>query len=254
MRNFSLIALSLSSLVMSLDAFAFSVSPMTLTFSPSGSDAAKVYQVTNETNELLTVEIYATERDKDASGLEISRRTDKAKNSFVIFPSQLIVKAGEKRSVRVAYVGDKSITSEANYRMTFKQVPVKTDNTKKAQRGLQFNIAIAGAVYVTPEAAKPKIVLKSARYVKGSTPAGSKDLLEMVFVNTGGAHRYFERFALKVSTESSPPKTVVIKESKALKGLDGLAMLGNHSMTAQISWPKDIPVGTAVTADVEFNE
>ena len=224
----------------SLSASAFTVSPMSVTFELSGPGATQSFQVSNTTPDAIAVEVSLATRQMDIDGKETQTQPPELESLFLIFPSQVILKPGEKRAVRVSYVGS-ALKKEAAYRLIFEQLPVATEKKEKTNGALiKMLLKYVAAVYVLPPEAKPNLHLKSGLRVPGKS--GQPDQLELVFENTGAAHRVLSGLKLRITTTGPDPKTVTL-EPDSLPTLEGQNVLAGGTRRFEIPWPSAIPKG-----------
>lgn len=189
----SLILLSFSS------AFAFKISPIELNFDTSGRGATQTVKVDNNTKAKIPIEIFAYERNHK-NGKETRVHT----NDFYFFPKQFILKPGEKRNIRVSWMGLRkkgkrlklspmvkgktNITQEKSYRLEIKQVPV---NLKKqeSKTGITFLYNYVASMYVKPPKVKAALLVKSFRKV-------GTNLYMVKIANDGTAHAILSYYNL----------------------------------------------------------
>jgi P pilus assembly chaperone PapD len=181
----------LCSLLFCQASYAFKISPIELTFDTKGRGSTQTIKVENTTKNKIPIEIFAFER-KHYNGKE--KRT--STNDFYFFPKQFILKPGEKRNIRISWMGIRAqgknaklnpmkkgktnITQEKAYRLEVKQVPV---NLKKraAKTGITFLYNYVASLYVKPPKVSADIKPKSFRKV-------GKNLYMVQIQNVGSAH------------------------------------------------------------------
>ena len=222
----------------SLSASAFTVTPMSVTFEPSGPGATQSFQVSNTTADAIAVEVSLATRSMDLNGKETQTQPPELEKLFLIFPSQLVLKPGEKRAVRVSYVGS-ALKTEIAYRLIFEQLPVATEKKEKTNGALiKMLLKYVAAIYVLPPEAKPNLHLKSSARVPGKK--GQPDQIELVFENTGAAHRVLSGLRLRIVTTEPEPKTLTL-EPDSLPMLEGQNVLAGGTRRFEIPWPAALP-------------
>ena len=97
-------------------------------------------------------------------------------DDFIFFPSQFILKAGEKKIVRVRYMKNQILDSESIYRIIAKELDVNLGFDTNTT-GLKFRFSYEGLIFVAPKGLKPN--LKIVSYSK------KDDGLEIVVENIG---------------------------------------------------------------------
>ena len=86
----------------SLSTLAFKFSPMSQTLNPA-KDKNSIFVLENDSNEPIAVQMTIAKRLMDIHGKEIQEEEKKA---VTIYPDQLIVPPGEKRSIKVSWNAD----------------------------------------------------------------------------------------------------------------------------------------------------
>lgn len=169
-------------LFQTIPAQAFRLSPMVVEFAPTGTKATQTFLLENTEKERVAIQLEATTRAMDINGKEQRGET----KDFLIFPEQLSLDAGERRNVRVTYVGKQNLEKEFPFRLIASQLPVdfkKSEANKAASVNLHFLLQYVASIYVGPDSAKPK--LEVAQLVAAKR-AGE---LELVLKNSGTKHR-----------------------------------------------------------------
>ncbi|MGH1467904.1 MAG: hypothetical protein ACRBBP_03360, partial [Bdellovibrionales bacterium] len=224
---FKKIILFWSFFLISLTAEAFKVSPIELNFSNKGKSVVQTILVENTTDAKVPVEIFAYDRIHIA-GKEKRVRT----RDFYYFPKQFILKPGEKRNIRVSWMGirskqapkDKklamkkgktSIAQEKAYRLEIKQVPVNLKKNKAKKTGIKFLYNYVASLYVTPPSAKPNFKVLSYRRI-------SPTRVELAVQNVGGAHDIMAQYNLQTQGDNAMVIDMV-KQEDDVRGINLLA-------------------------------
>lgn len=153
--------------------YAFSLTPMVSEFEVEGSKSSVSFVLQNPSNEDVAIKAQVLARGEDEAGKETRQST----SDFSLFPEQLVLKAGETRNLRVAYMGEKELNQEKAYRLVVEQLPInlkKTVDTKK-RVDLKFMISFVASLYVLPK----KIEFKAAAQIKNQ---------KLVIENVGNLH------------------------------------------------------------------
>lgn len=251
LREWNLGFVCLAIFFQSAAARAFSLSPMSVSFEPVGKEATHSFVVDNNGNEKLAIQITMAGRVIDATGAE---KNPDADDEFVVYPSQLVLKPNEKRTVRVTWAGNVKPERELSYRIIAEQLPVDTakpDNKNKIM--IRMLLRYLGAVYITPKGATAKVVLsKAARVVEKSLPK-----LALSIENTGTAHQIIKNAKLKITL---PGKAPVELNSDDLKPLLGQNILAGGVRRFLFPWPGKLGSDTLgaseseLKAELETNE
>lgn len=142
-------ALTMSAIFFSGQAQAQRVQPMSYELAPSGSKSSTSLRIENSSKIDMTLELMANKISIDDQGDEIRTPSD---DDFLIFPPQLILKAGKTQAVRVKYIGEPSINESAPYRISIKQIPIDLSGTGRSGVGMVVNFHTLA--HVTPTGAK----------------------------------------------------------------------------------------------------
>lgn len=97
----------------------------------------------------MTLELIASRISVDEDGKE---SLIQAEDDFLIFPPQLILKAGKTQAIRVKYIGEPTIEQSAPYRISIKQIPIDLSGSGKSGVGMVVNFHTLA--HVTPLGAK----------------------------------------------------------------------------------------------------
>lgn len=237
MKNIFFFAL----LVGSVNAFAFKLSPMVVSFSPNGSKATQVLTLENNANEKVPVQVEVFTREIDSKGEEVRKPTE----DFNVYPEQLVLLPNEKRNVRVTYTAGKSAGVEQAYRIVATQVPVEfKDRNAKAQAkktSLNFLIQYVASAYVTPDGIYPKVIIKDAQLV-------SSKKLAVTIANEGAAHKILKAKTLRVL--SGKDKLI---EVPAPVELDAVNFLAKTERTITFTLPKEVKADKSAKITAEFD-
>ena len=163
-------------LLISLQAEAFRLAPMTVNFVTDGEGSTQLFRVENAANDRIAVKIQAFIRQIDEEGKEqLIPTTD-----FRIFPEQLSLAASDSRAIRIIYIGKKELDHELAYRIVASQLPVSfKENTPKA--GFNFLFQFVASAYVTNNKFFPKIEMESFTHA-------DQDTFKLKIINKGQKH------------------------------------------------------------------
>lgn len=192
------------------------------------------FQISNESNEKIAVELTVKERILDGEGKEMLPDT----KEITIFPPQMIIPPKEKRTVRVNYNGDTAITSEKAFRVIAEQLPLKVDEKTKKKSGIQMLMKYMAALYVTPDGAEANIQVVSYEFKNGS--------IELVVKNSGSKHQILLDPVL--SFEASGKKVGL--QGKDLEGFAGENVLAESQRVLKIKSNPTVPHKANVTLKI----
>ncbi len=215
----SIIAVVFLSLV-SLNASALQMNPLSLTLKPSGGGAKQSVTVSNESNEPIAVQFSVTTRQQ-VNNKEIRKPAD---NDFMIYPPQMIIPPRSTQKVRVEWLGAAQLPREQAYRLIAEQVYVSLDDNEKT--GVKMLMTLVGALYVQPNG------MKSILKVTSVKRHGNK--LALTVANSGNRHRLMKYATLILRNGG---QTVSLK-GKQLLGLDGNNVLSGATKRFMIPLPK----------------
>lgn len=162
-------------------AWAFQLVPMTLSLSPSGSDATGLFRVVNDTGSPIAVQVTVSTRNMDPDGTE---HNEPAGSIFQVYPSQMIIPAGTTQSVRVRYVGPAVIDRERAFRFVAEQLPINLDRTDAPRPTVQFVLRYRATLYITPPDARANIT--------GTLLEATEDRVEVEIRNSGSKHQLLD--------------------------------------------------------------
>lgn len=225
--------------------FGFTLTPMSVSFETSGKGATQTFQAHNDAEEDIAVEISLSGRVVAQDGSETQPKIADVDKLFLVYPPQVILKAGEKRNIRVSWIGPSQLPEERAYRLIAEQLPVDT-KPRDANRGATIKMLLkyVAALYVTPPQAKPKVVLKSFSRQDSATPK-----LRLVLENQGNRHTLLNGLQVKLTPSTGKP---VILPQEALSEVAGQNLLANSSRRFEVPWPTQISAQNAAKTRVEI--
>lgn len=228
----------------SSSSLAFRVSPIELNFSTKGKQSVQTISLENTTDSKIPVEIFAYDRiHKNGKETRVLTR------DFYYFPKQFILKPGEKRNIRVSWMGirdktppkDKkkmmkkgktSLVQEKAYRLSLRQVPVDLKRLKSKKTGISFLYNYVASLYVTPPRAKPDLKVLSHKRLKANK-------VEFEIKNAGGAHAILSSYNLHALGKNS----MVIDIKKQKDEVQGVNLLAGERRKVIMEVPKTLGKG-----------
>lgn len=211
--------------------FGWSISPTIMTIDPTKPQV--FFTLISEKGEKpVPVEVSVCERLIDSEGKDTEGAPVK---EFLIYPSHVILKPGDTRTIRVVWKGDKKLDQEKAYRLVASSLPlpVEAPDKKEGEEGLDVNIALGtryvNSLYVTPKGAKSKIECRAA-YLHPNEPGWVVVELQ----NVGNAHQFLEELSLQLQGEGGEPWLLTKEVFKSQYG-KGVNILANQ--TRKIQFP-----------------
>ena len=204
-------------LFLSFPSWAFKIEPMSAELE---LDARKQYfnfVINNPSSEALPIQISLMKRAMNEQGEDILSET----KDIEAFPDQLIIPPGQKRSVKVSYVGGEKLREEAAYRFIAEQLPLDLNANKKNKSGIKMLLKYVAAFYVVPKDADAKL---SCEVLKK----------KMKCQNTGNKHQILnlKKLVLKEGKEK------ITLEKEDLKGILGENVLAQVTRVFSIDSQK----------------
>lgn len=223
------IILTLVLALFTLPSFAFRVTPMTAEFDAKGRGATQTFQVDNNGDKEIALEVDALTRKIDVHNKETREKT----KDFMIYPLQLTVKPGEKKNIRVSYIGAES-ENELAFRLIVRQLPVNLEKKKPgdtAQSQINFLFEYVASLYVKgKQGAAPKLELQSVKK--------EGNVAQITLKNVGGAHILFKSFNVILSDEKE--KVELNMGEKEYESLGGLNILSGDVRSLSLPLPSKI--------------
>ena len=217
--------------LLSLPAYAFRMTPMSLEIRPEGKDSKTRIFVENESKEKMAIKLFITKRIMDEKGNE---ERPAVGDLFQVFPEQLILNPSEKRAVNISWKGDKILKDELAFRIIGEQLPVDLAQTKDQQNsGIKILLKYVAALYVSPENTKSDVQIQ-----KGEIDSKNKRLV--LYVKNMGSRHEVLKGAKVIIVQGKKTIATLVKES-----LEGMI---NENVLAQGARSFSIPLPTEVTS------
>lgn len=226
-------------------ATAFQFSPIVMDFAPAGADAVKTFRVTNSGEEAIAVQISVARRTMSLHGEDV---TDDASDEFLVYPSQVILEAGEQQAVRVQWLGEAEIDVERAYRIIAEQLPVDLVQGDKRQGQLSIMFRYVGSLYVVPRTVRPDVRVESARIERDEN---GECVVGIVLHNRGNAHVLLHELTVTLTPSESSERYELGPDQ--LAGMAGENMLAQHRRRFTIQCPEGLTNGK-IDATIRFEE
>jgi len=204
--------------------YAFKFSPMSLSLESQGKKKTSLLYVENDSNSPIAVQISMAKRVMNEKGEE---QHPEVEDDFLIYPPQLILKAKQKRSIKISWLGEKLIESEKAYRVIVEQLPIDVDKKKK-KSGIKVLLRYIGAVYISSDKLKSNVEVTKTK-LEGTT-------LNVWIKNKGTKHQVLSE--LKVILKQNKNKLMI--DSSNLLNFAGENILPGHTRHFTVSLEKDL--------------
>lgn len=212
---------------------AFTLQPISQSFSTSGAESSRVFQVNNPGSRPIAMRLEMLERVVDEDGTESNPA---ARGSFTVFPTQFILEPGQRRNIRVRYTGPENLEHEHSYRLLAEQLPVdllesgtngsqgSENSGRPGQGAIQVMFRYLASVFVVPpNASGPEAQASILEQVSGDHSG-----LLLRFENSGGRHVILTNLELELRLDDGSRRRV---EASALEGIKGVNLLAGSSRT-----------------------
>ena len=228
-------------------ALAFQLSPISQVFEPIGSNATKSYEVINDGDERIAVEVSVVERDMDIDGQEFYTSADE---DFLIYPPQMILGPQEVQTVRVTWLGDPQPSEELAYRLVAEQLPINlvdpsAEVVDRPTGSIQILMRYLGSLYVRPDNVEADVQLVS---VENMTNEVGEAQVAITLTNQGTASARLRD--LQVTLDAQGNQVELAPEQ--LEGMAGHVILAGHQRRFVLPRPTNLPSGP-LTAIFEYH-
>ncbi|MBC7427954.1 MAG: molecular chaperone [Bacteriovorax sp.] len=166
---------------------------------------ATLFYLENDSDQPIAVTTTLLKREMNTEGVEINKPIT---DELIIYPSQLIIPANEKRSVKVTWVGKSVPIFEQAYRLVAEQLPIEMDKEKKKKASIKVLLRYVAALYVEPDGLSSNVSFKKL-------DVDDKNVSFLV-TNSGKKHQVLSNLELKISGKKN-----IELDSQDLKGMSG---------------------------------
>lgn len=194
---------------------AFSLEPISASFSPSGRGAIRSFTLKNETSEMVAIRISLFHRSGDIDGREIQ---SPAEERFTVYPSQLVLRPDSIQMVRVQWKGAPRVEKELAFRMLVEQMPVNFSEQEGTGSGVKIMFKYLASLYITPPGAAAQVNVDDFSLQNKDEVAH----LELFVSNRGTAHTIITNPRLELLFQEADDP-VVVDIGKYLGGQNLLA-------------------------------
>ncbi|MGZ3787306.1 MAG: fimbria/pilus periplasmic chaperone [Bacteriovorax sp.] len=195
-------------LFFSTASFAFKFSPMSSSIGIKGNDSSSLFYLENDTDQPMAIQLSLAKREMDINGVEVN---PKIGDELGVYPSQLIIPANEKRSVKVFWSGKDHPVKEQAYRLIAEQLPIDLEKTKNKKASIKVLLRYVAALYVNANDYSSDVAIKEVKI------ADKKVSIEVI--NSGKKHQVLANLNLKFIDEKK--KKEIHFRPEDLKGMTG---------------------------------
>ena len=219
---------------------AYQLSPLNVTYAPSGADSAKVYTITNDSDSPVAIEVRAEQRIIDIDGNEVNQD---GSAYFSIQPSRMIIPGNTTQLVRVQYRGPQTVTSEMSFRIISEQIPMPQGaQDQEAGQMISFLFVYSTSAYV-----RPSRVIESVSESVEHTDDGK---LEIIIENTGSVHQMLNSLSVTVRGDDGSEYVLSDEEMGAISGQN---LLAGSTLRIVIDMPEVLSGASSYGVEVEYD-
>ncbi len=192
---------------------------MSATIGVDKKNNSVLFYLENDTEQPIAVTATVLSRSMDINGVE---KNENCENELSAYPSQLIIPANEKRSIKVSWIGKTPPEIEKSYRLIAEQLPIDIDKKDKKKASIRVLLRYAAALYVEPKKLESKVTLEKFSL--------DDKFITFHLKNSGGKHQILSNLSLKVNGKKS-----FDIESENLKGMTGENVLASSERIFKLS-------------------
>lgn len=229
-------------------ALAFQLRPMSQVFAPIGTDAMRSYEIINDQDERIAVEVSVLERSMNLNGEETYTPAD---DDFLIYPAQMILEPGVTQVVQVRWLGDPAPEEELAFRLSAEQLPINLldPNQPLPEQSIghmQILLRYLGSLYVRPEGANAIVNIVS---ITPHIDEQGNHAVELIFSNTGNASAKLRDLRLTLMAQG---QSVTLSPDQ-VEAVAGSTILAGHDRRYVLPWPAELPQGS-LTATFSYRQ
>ena len=202
-------------------ADAFEVNPIGIELAPAGRRSSGVVTVKNASSRAKAVEVKMVTREPDQYGVEHNKS---AEDSFLVYPSQLILPPNSERTVRISWIGDPKPAEELAYRFIAEELDIDVTPSSEGDEErsmVKVLLRYEGVVYIEPSNVSGEIILEKSEIVRN----GERMLLSIQFKNIGSKHQLLRDLNLNIKVLSEGKEKTFSFGPQELKGVNGANLL-----------------------------
>lgn len=234
------IAAAFIMLLLPFTLMAYQLSPLNVTYDPTGAGSAKVYTIVNDSDSPIAIEVRAEQRIIDIDGNEANQD---GSAYFSIQPNRMIIRPDSTQLVRVQYRGPQTVTKELSFRIISEQIPMPR-GAQDAESGQMISFLF---VYSTSAYVKPSRIVES---VTPSVTATDDGKLEVILENTGSVHQMLNTLSITLTGDNGEEYVLTEEE---LAPLAGQNLLTDSRLRTIIDTPSSLADAENITAEISYD-
>jgi fimbrial chaperone protein len=219
---------------------AYQLEPISRAFAPAGSRATQSFEIVNNGQDRVALTISFATLSRDEAYIETNHDAD---DEFLAYPSQMIVAAGKRQTVRVAWLGAPNPTRELAYRIIVTEVPIEVLDPRvppavEAAGVVKVLLNYRGTIFIRPANAAPKLSVDTAEVI------AVKDhglALAVTVTNSGTAVGLVKSCTARVTGRGGPAFDIPPADLAALRHT---RLLAGGKRRYLIASPSTLTVGT----------
>ncbi|MFW6329817.1 MAG: molecular chaperone [Alkalispirochaetaceae bacterium] len=210
-------------LILCAPLHAFTVVPMVAEIDLTSQQPRMRYTISNDGAAPIAVQIGLMRREIDLDGEESLSPT----SELVAYPSQLIIAAGERRTVMVEWQGG-SVSVEQPFRVIAEQVPVSFRDDPANRARIRMNLRYVASLYVRPPQSEAEPGVSAATVVFQDAEAGGSEepFAELLLENRGTSRLDLSDLTYAVSLDDGATLERVVVASQESSAPTGVVLPG----------------------------
>jgi len=173
---------------------AYKIDPTIVSLDVSGGERSAVVELTNTGDGPVAIELEVLERVLDLDG-ELDMKAMLKSKDFTTYPSEIILKSGEKVGVQIQYKKKEKVTSDKAYILSSKEVLIPLEEEEKDGINISIPAVMSYYTIVALETGKEgKLAFVSSKAIAG-------DKVELIVENRGNGRVRTEGLLIKTSTD-----------------------------------------------------
>ncbi len=219
---------------------AYQLSPLNVTYDPTGAGSAKVYTIVNDSSSPVAIELKAMRRYIDINGEEY---TEEAPQFFSIQPAKMIIMPDSTQLVRVQYRGPSTVTEEMAFRIISEQIPMpRGAQDENSGQMISFLFVYSTSAYVRPSRVVENVVATAEKTEDGK--------IEIILENTGSVHQMLNSLSIVLTGNNGTTYTLTESETESLSGKN---LLVDSKLRTVIEIPEVLTGSDVFTASVSYD-
>lgn len=223
-------------------AQALMLQPTQIDLQSNGAGSSSSFQVTNDRNRVVTVEINVLRVSVPETGASVA--TEDSGDNFLIFPPQASIAPGATQTFRVRWVGEPMIPESQLYMLEAAELPVEMGD---GQSGVQVLYAIRTLVAVAPPRGEAALDVASVQRAVNSEGARGVNLTVR---NQGNQHAYLSRSLVRLGI-AEPDRWERALEPARVGSLVGLGLIPANARRTFFLPLDDVPAEGLLEARVD---